>query len=128
MNDELQALLDSQATPDELLAKLMPILGAALGCDRCMLFLRDPHSRLARATHAWQRKPAYALARADRGWQEEPASLVEDDPMFAEALRNPVALFIQDVETADPALVNSAYERSISVTAPWSTRRFITRG
>ena len=30
--------------------------------------------------------------------------------MFAEALRSPVALYIEDVTTADPSLVNREYE------------------
>jgi GAF domain-containing protein len=111
MTDDLLTLLNSDAAPDDLLADLMPALGEALACDRCVLFLRDPHSGRSRATHAWQCKPEYALAREDKGWREEPPSLVEDDPMFAEALRNPVALFIEDIETADPALVNRDYER-----------------
>lgn len=103
-------LLDSDKTPEVLLADLVRVLGETLGCDRCVLFLRDPHTRRARATHAWQRRPAYALARDDHGWQKEPPSLVETDPMFAEALRNPAALFIEDVTAADPSLVNCAYE------------------
>ena len=110
MSDDLQALLNRDAAPDELLGDLMPALGEALDCDRCVLFLRDPHSARARATHAWQRKPEYALAREDTGWQAEPPSLVEDDPMFAAALRSPVALYIEDVTSADPSVVNRAYE------------------
>jgi GAF domain-containing protein len=110
MTDELLALLDSEAAPDDLLGDLVRVLGAALDCDRCVLFLRDPRSRRARATHGWQSRPDYALARADQGWREEPPALVHDDPMFAEALRNPAALFIEDVTTADPSLVNGPYE------------------
>ncbi len=110
MTDDLRALLDGDAAPDELLGALMPALSAALDCDRCVLFLRDPHSRLARMTHVWQRRPEYALAREGRDWRVESATLVEDDPMFAMALRNPAALYIEDVLSADPALVNGPYE------------------
>ncbi len=110
MTDDLRALLDGDAAPDELLGALMPALSAALDCDRCAVFLREPESRLSRMTHVWQRRPEYALAREGSDWREESASLVEDDPMFAEALRNPAALYIEDVLSADPALVNGAYE------------------
>ncbi len=110
MTDDLHTLLNSAAAADKLLGDLMPVLCEALDCDRCVLFLRDPHSRRARATHAWERKPEYALARVDNGWQVEPPSLVEDDPMFAQALCSPVALYIEDVRTADPSLVNREYE------------------
>ena len=110
MTGDLRALLDGDAEPDELLGALMPALSAALACDRCALFLREPESRQSRMTHAWQRKPEYALAHADRDWQVESESLVEDDPMFAVALRDPAALYIEDVLAADPALVNGPYE------------------
>jgi GAF domain-containing protein len=111
MTDDLMALLSGDAAPEDLLLDLMPALAAALDCDRCVLFLRDPHSRRSRATHAWQRKPEYTLNREDKGWRKEPASLAVDDPMFAEALRNPAALFIEDIETADPSVLNRDYER-----------------
>jgi GAF domain-containing protein len=110
VTDELMVLLDGNAAPDALLGALMPALAKALGCDRCMLFLRDPGTRKSRATHAWARKPEFALAREDAGWQVEPPSLPEEDPMFGAALRNPEALFINDVTTADPALVNATFE------------------
>ena len=67
MTDDLLALLNGDAAPEALLAELMPALGKALGSDRCVLFLRDPHTRRSRAIHAWQRKPEYALAREDKG-------------------------------------------------------------
>jgi GAF domain-containing protein len=110
MTDDLQTLLNSDGAPEDVLDDLMPALCAVLDCDRCILFLRDPHTRRSRATHAWHSKPEFALAREDRGWQAESPTLAEDDPMFAEALRNPAALFIEDVLTADPADVNGDYE------------------
>ncbi len=64
MTNDLLTLLDSDAEPDALLAALMPALGIALDCDRCVLFLRDPHSRRTRAPHRWQRKQEYAHAPA----------------------------------------------------------------
>ena len=101
MANDLLALLDSDAEPDALLDALMPALGIALDCDRCVLFLREPISRQARAPHHWQRKPEFALTRADDGWQVEPDGLVDDDPMFELALRDPAALYIDDVLPAD---------------------------
>ncbi len=110
MTEDLQALLTSGASPDALLDRLPAAYAAAIDCDRCVLFLRDPHTRRARATHAWQRKPEYALARDDAGWPVESPSLPDDDPMFAMALGDPAALYIEDVLSADPALVNGPYE------------------
>ena len=110
MTEDLDALLASGASTDALLDRIPAAFAAAIDCDRCILFLRDPHTRRARATHAWQRKPEYALARDDEGWHVENPSLPIDDPMFALALRDPAALYIEDVLTADQALVNGPYE------------------
>ena len=110
MTEDLDALLASGATTDALLDRLPAAFAAAIDCDRCILFLRDPHTRRARATHAWQRKSEYALARDRDGWQIENPSLPDDDPMFALALRDPAALYIEDVLTAEQTLVNGPYE------------------
>ena len=53
MTDDLHTLLNSDSAPENLLGDLMPALCDALDCDRCVLFLRDPHTRRSRATHAW---------------------------------------------------------------------------
>lgn len=111
MSPELADLLTGDGALDERLTALMPQLCRELTCDRCALFLRDPETLLSRMTHAWARAPEFELAREDRGWVPQSPTLVEDDPMFAEALVNPEALYIDDIETADPALVNAAFER-----------------
>ena len=111
MSPDLMQLLNGDGDLDERLTALMPLLCRELDCDRCALFLRDPETLLSRMTHAWARAPEFELAREDRGWTPQSPTLVEDDPMFAEALVNPEALYIEDIETADPALVNAPYER-----------------
>ncbi|MEX0809669.1 MAG: GAF domain-containing protein [Dongiaceae bacterium] len=111
MRDDVLAILDSDRTPDEKLTALMPALAKALNCERCVMFLRDPKTHRGRAVHRWAALPEFTLRREDRGWELMPATLVDDDPMYAEAMRNPEALYIDDIETADPALVNTAYEK-----------------
>lgn len=101
--------LDSGRPLDEILGALMPVLSEALSCERCALFLREPETKRISMTHCWYARPEFAL-ELDGKWRREPASLAVDDPMFGEALRNPTALFIEDVANADPSLVNIAYE------------------
>jgi GAF domain-containing protein len=110
MHEDIIALFASGRSVDEILQELMRAYGTALDCDRCLLFLRDPASTKSKMTHQWVRRPDYAFQRPDRGWQPQSPTLVDDDPMYAEALRNPEALYIDDVEAADPALVNAPYE------------------
>jgi GAF domain-containing protein len=111
MSDDIRAILASDATADQKLTALMPALAKALNCERCVMFLRDPKTHRGRAVHRWAAKPEFALRREDRGWELMPATLLDDDPMYAEAMTNPEALYIDDIETADPALVNTAYEK-----------------
>ncbi len=110
MTEKITKLFNADTTPHETLSALIPALGEALACDRCLLFLRHPGTGMSRMTHGWTAKPEYALQREDHGWQPQSPTLIHDDPMFAEALRNPEALFIDDIENADPALVDASYE------------------
>ncbi len=111
MRDEVMAIFDWTATPDETLKALMPAFAKALNCERCIMFLRDPKTDRGRAVHRWHSKPEFALDRADRGWQPNPPNLAEEDPMYGEALVNPEALYIEDIETAGPAVLDLDYER-----------------
>jgi GAF domain-containing protein len=108
---ELQAVFDSDAPGDEKMARLMQVLCDVLACDRCLLFLRDPDTRKTRCTHGYEIDPGFAFDRPDEGWVPHPESIETDDPMFAEAMHNPEALFIEDIETAPSDLVNAEYER-----------------
>ncbi len=110
---ELEAVFAGDASGDEKMTKLMQELCDALNCDRCLLFLRDPDTRKGRCTHGWETDPGFAFDRPDDGWADEPANLEAEDPMFAEAMHNPEALFIEDIETAPPDLVNAEYEREV---------------
>jgi GAF domain-containing protein len=109
---DLKSLLEEGGSDDVLLTRLSERYARSISADRCILFLRNPDDRRSKATHEWVRAPRFRFRRGDRGWVAPSATLLEDDPMFAEALRNPVALYIEDVEAADPALVNREYERA----------------
>lgn len=109
--DALVRLFDDTSDLDALFGRLMEIYGRAISADRCLLFLYEPARKLARCTHEWDREPGYAFGRSYAGWEPFDAqATAKDDPMFAEALHNPEALYIDDIEKADPALVNAPYE------------------
>jgi GAF domain-containing protein len=107
---EIAALFRADAEPDSLFHRLMPALAKALNCPRCLLFLREPRLKWSICAHGWWDRPAYAFAR-EKSWRRQPPDLPDIDPMFAEALRDPAALFIDDVETAGPAVLNLEYEK-----------------
>lgn len=107
---DIEALFNGAAEPDAVFHALMPALTRALRCDRTLLFLREPRRLWSICAHGWWARPEHAFPR-DKNWRRQAANLAEVDPMFAEALRNPTALFIDDIETAGPAVLNLEYER-----------------
>jgi len=106
----LQAIVESNDEPDAIFAALLPALVEVLNCDRCFLYLRNPETRMGKATHCWRRSDQYPNI-LDPDWKEEPASLPDDDPLFAAALRAEPSVYVEDVETAGPTVVNRAFEQ-----------------
>ena len=108
---QIETLFEGTTDADATLTALMQVLGEGISCERCLLFLREPHSRKTRMTHQWVLAAERAIGRDDAGWVVESPSLPDEDPMYREALTNPAALYIDDIETADPDLVNAQFER-----------------
>jgi len=96
--------------PEAMFAALLPALGEVLQCDRCFLYLRHPQTRMGKVVGCWRRCLQYPDV-TDADWKPEPASLAQEDPLFAAALRAEPSIFVEDVETADPEVVNRAFER-----------------
>jgi GAF domain-containing protein len=99
-------------SPEQLesaFAMLLPVLGDLLGCDRCFLYLRNPDTKLGKVTHCWRRSDRIPNL-IDLDWKPEPESLVQEDPMFAAAVRAEPSIFVDDVETASLQVLNRSFE------------------
>ena len=108
MRDELGRLFEDAVEPDALFTALMPALGEVLRCDRCFLYLREPTKGQGRITHCWARD-GRAAEWIGAAWLEDPTA--PQDPLMTIALQTPVAVFVEDIETASSAVVDRAYER-----------------
>jgi hypothetical protein len=75
------------------------------------LYLRDPEALVGRVPFCWI-KSADIPVIYDPGWKQEPMHLTRDDPMFAAAVHAKPSIFVEDVETADPNVVNLTFERT----------------
>jgi GAF domain-containing protein len=106
----IQSVLNKYSEPDALFSALLPMLGQVLKCDRCFLYLRHPESKLGRITHCWRRNADIPDIGSPE-WELEPPSLPQEDPMFAAALRTDPSIYVEDVETADPSVLNKEFER-----------------
>jgi len=96
---------------DERLTAVMQVLCQIWNCERCFLCLRDPDASLTRITHSY-------CSRPDRDNLLEPDWVLEDtailtDPLMILAFQSPAAVYVEDVETADAATINLAYEQQV---------------
>jgi GAF domain-containing protein len=100
-----------ELSSDERLAALMQALCQAWSCERCFLCLRDPDTSLTRITHSHcTRLDRESLLEPD--WQLEDAAILSD-PLMILAFQSPDPIYVEDVEMADPAEINLAYEQQV---------------
>jgi GAF domain-containing protein len=105
----LDQILASDTEPDAVFSALLPALGEVLQCDRCFLYLRNPQTKIGKIPFCWRRSDQYPDV-TDSAWKEEPQALPHEDPLFAAALRTEKSIFVEDVETANPEVVNRDFE------------------
>jgi GAF domain-containing protein len=94
----------------EVFDALMPVLGSALSADRCFLYLRDGSTGRGGTVASWSADPQWPDMR--RAFEPEMADLMTIDPMMEIASRDPQALFIADIETAGPEILNLEFEKN----------------
>jgi GAF domain-containing protein len=95
--------------PPAVLDALMPALCAALPADRCFVYVRDPATCRGSVVASYSADPQWDDKH--RPWAVEPDDLFTFDPLMGIAARTPVAVFIEDVETEGPEIVNIEFER-----------------
>lgn len=95
--------------PETVFTTLLPALCNVLQCDRCFLHIRNPHTRRYRNI-CWRQTDRLPDTSTE-GWEYE-QEWERDDPMFAAALRTEHSIFVEDIETASPTVVNREFERS----------------
>ena len=106
----LEDVLATNSNHETVFAALLPALCEVLQCDRCFLYLRNPQTNIGKIAYCWLRSPQYPDV-TDRDWKKEPESLPKEDPLFAAALRTEKSIFVEDIETASPKVVNLAFEQ-----------------
>ncbi len=106
----IEKILNDDSTPDAVFSNLLPALGEVLQCDRCFLYLRHPQTQIGKVVYCWCRSCEYPDV-TDSNWKQEPKSLALEDPLWAAAMRTEASIFVEDVETASPLVVNKDFER-----------------
>ncbi len=106
----VQDVLDRHNDPDAVFRAILPIIGEVLQCDRCFLYLRNPQTKWAKVAYCWRRNQDIPDI-TDSDWRLDPESLPQEDPLFAAALRCDPSVYVEDIETASPEVVNQEFER-----------------
>lgn len=104
----LEDVFSTHVEPEALFLALLPAICNVLQTDRCFLDVRNPYTRIYR-NFCWRRKPEFPDISTN-GWQQE-QEWEHEDPMFAASLRAEESIFIDDVETASPTVLNREFER-----------------
>jgi GAF domain-containing protein len=107
---KLAEILETNSSPEAVLGALMPAIAEFLDSDRCFLYLRNPETRLGRVPFCWTRDPDIPRMY-DETWKPESDSLADEDPMFAAALQCKPSIFVEDVTTESPEILNIEFER-----------------
>ena len=108
--ETLEKIFTNNSEPDAIFSALLPVLCDVLQSDRCFLYLRNPHNSSGKTPYCWRRSPDVPDVTS-LTVQVEPETLPYEDPLFAAALRTDPSIFVEDVETADPKVVNLAFEQ-----------------
>jgi GAF domain-containing protein len=106
---DLEKVFAAYSQPEELFTALLLEVCEALQTDRCFLMVRNPSQRLYRI-FCWRRSPNFPDVATDKWQKEDPWE--EDDPMFAAALRADPSIFVEDVTTAAPEVLNRDFEQN----------------
>jgi GAF domain-containing protein len=108
--DSLEKIFINCSEPDAVLSALLPALCEELQCDRCFLYLRNPKNNIGKTAYCWCRNPNVPNVGHD-DLRKESESLPQEDPLFAAALQTKPSVYVEDVETASPDVVNVEFER-----------------
>lgn len=106
---QIETLLNSRQTPEKVLEELLALVGKTLQADRCFLYLRDPDKETGKIAFCWCRNHSIPDV-TESEWKNDTKTLPLEDPLFAAALRSEPSRYIEDVTTADPIILNLAFE------------------
>jgi len=107
----LETLLGAPGQPPQTrLNEAVRLVGEALHVDRCFLCIRHPETRRSRIAFVWRRDETVPDVRPEhRQWVDE-TPLPAEDPLYAAALAGRPSVYVDDVLTAPPNVLNRAFE------------------
>ena len=94
---------------DKTLYEAMKVVGETLNADRCFIYVRQPDQERGRIAFCW-RKDGSIPDVVQPDWQPDTTDLPQEDPLFRSALDSTKVIYVDDVKTAGPGVLNEAFE------------------
>lgn len=101
-------LANPALAPAERLQQVLEAVGRYLNADRCFLYVRSPARGRGRIALVWRR--AETVPDPRHPWQDDTGTLPQQDPLFRAALAARPSVYVEDVETAGPDVLNRDFE------------------
>ncbi len=92
-----------------VLERLMPLVAQNLQADRCFLHIHHPDKGIGKIAFCWCKDASISNVLQQK-WDPDTATLPQQDPLFAAALRRDASIFVEDVEQASPSVLNKDFE------------------
>ena len=108
----IDTLIAKSHTPAETLNDVVQAVGMALDADRCFLYVRQPDQQRGRTAFCWRKNdqvPDKNTTQPD--WQPDTTDLPAEDPLIRAGLNMQPSVYVDDVETAAPDVLNLDFER-----------------
>ena len=106
----IDELLAQAQSPETTLNQVVEQVGKALNADRCFLYVRQPTEQRGRIAFCWRKDDTIPdVIQPD--WQEaDSIDLPPEDPLFRAAITLRPSVYVDDVETAGPDVLNREFE------------------
>jgi GAF domain-containing protein len=107
----IDELLAAGHSPADTLHSVVESVGTALNADRCFLYVRQPDNGRGRTAFCWRKNeevPDKNTIQPD--WQPDTTELPAEDPLIRAGLAMKPSVYVDDVETASPGVLNRKFE------------------
>ena len=108
--ETIEHVLAQTQSPKSVLDQVVELVGKALDADRCFLYVRQPEQRHGRIAFCW-RKDDTIPDVIQPNWQPDTIDLPAEDPLIRAGLSMKPSVYVDDVETATPDVLNRDFER-----------------
>ena len=109
ISETISNILAQGESAETTLNRVVEQVGQFLNADRCFLYLRQPLLKRGRVAMCWRKNDTVPDA-LQPDWREDTDGLPDIDPLFRAAITLKPSVYVEDVETAGPDVLNREFE------------------